>query len=589
VAPLPAGAALPNALHVGRAESARLLGDPAGAWASEGPLARFAAAFRDGQGPDHAAILIRDWHDPADPATRAHLDHFGDHCLRGSPGARFVEALQPLLPRARVVDSAILSDFVGTGLEPLLRELLGPEPEVRAGLIGVWTDVKVRYLAYDLMTRLGLQQIAVCSALCASRSRLQHREALQHLEDALGVEVIDSIPGFLEWLGARGAPRPLAARGRPAPRISGVSLGDEERRLVEHLFRDCREVHLAPLSGGFSGSRVFRSASTDVRGLGEVPFVVKIDSHARIARERVAVESVENLLGAASPRLADYVDLETLGAIKYQFATMHGGEVRTLRQAYRAAATPAEVEALFEAVIKRVLARLYQRPVLDRMALAESYGCRRFAGETLESIGALCAGEDGSTLVLPFTGDRLPHPRRFYHGLEGQEEPLEVACAWVHGDLNLANVLLDEAGNVWLIDYFWTAVDHALKDVAKLENDLKFLMVPLPDDAALSRAIAWERRLLAQDDLLAPPPALPAELLGDPGIARAHAAISRLRRLGAALLSEAGLRGVVGPRQYHLAQIRYSAHSLTFAECDPRQRAFALASTCLLAERLAAP
>ncbi len=148
---------------------------------------------------------------------------------------------------------------------------------------------------------------------------------------------------------------------------------------MEHLFRDCREVDLAPLSGGFSGSRVFRSASIDLRGLAEVPFVVKIDSHARIARERVAVESVENLLGAASPRLADYVDLETRGAIKYHFATMHGGEVRTLRQAYRAAARPAEVEALFDAVVKRVLSRLYQRPVLDRIALAEAYGCRRFA------------------------------------------------------------------------------------------------------------------------------------------------------------------------------------------------------------------
>ena len=161
-----------------------------------------------------------------------------------------------------------------------------------------------------------------------------------------------------------------------------------------------------------------------------------------------------------------------------------------------------------------------------------------------------------------------------------------MACAWVHGDLNLANVLLDEGGNVWLIDYFWTAVDHALKDVAKLENDLKFLMVPLSGDAALSRAIDWERRLVAQADLLGPPPALPAEL-ADPGIARAHAAIVLLRRLGAALLAEAGLRGPVDPRQYHLAQIRYSAHSLTFEECDPRQRAFALASTCLLAERLA--
>jgi hypothetical protein len=46
VAPMNAGAPLPNELHIGRAESRRLLGDPAGAWAEEGPLARFLSAFR---------------------------------------------------------------------------------------------------------------------------------------------------------------------------------------------------------------------------------------------------------------------------------------------------------------------------------------------------------------------------------------------------------------------------------------------------------------------------------------------------------------------------------------------------------------
>jgi hypothetical protein len=48
----------------------------------------------------------------------------------------------------------------------------------------------------------------------------------------------------------------------------------------------------------------------------------------------------------------------------------------------------------------------------------------------------------------------------------------------------------------------------------------------------------------------------------------------------------AGLAGPVSPREYRIAQLRYSAHTLSFVECDTRQKRFALASTCLLADRL---
>jgi len=52
-------------------------------------------------------------------------------------------------------------------------------------------------------------------------------------------------------------------------------------------------------------------------------------------------------------------------------------------------------------------------------------------------------------------------------------------------------------------------------------------------------------------------------------------------------LREAGLAGSVSARQYWIAQLRYSAHTLTVVESDERQKRFALASTCRLADRLA--
>jgi hypothetical protein len=283
------------------------------------------------------------------------------------------------------------------------------------------------------------------------------------------------------------------------------------------------------------------------------------------------------------------VDLETRGAIKYHFATMYAGQVRTLQRAFREADGPEAVRLLFDAVIERVLRRLYQAPTLDRLDLFEYYGYQpRYAEKTLALVDEL--GETGGAAVrVPGLPEPLPHPERFYRLLHGRRarEPEEVACCMVHGDLNLANVLVDDASNTWLIDYYWTRTGHALDDVAKLENDLKFILIPLPDDAALRRALALERHLLAADDLLAPTGEPPAALLDDPALAKSHTAISRLRALGAELLREAGLASPVPAREYRIAQLRYAAHTLSFGEPDLRQKRFALASTCLLADALA--
>jgi hypothetical protein len=320
-----------------------------------------------------------------------------------------------------------------------------------------------------------------------------------------------------------------------------------------------------------------------------VPFVVKVDTHAKIARERVAVETVENLLGAASPRMSEYVDLETRGAIKYQFATMHAGDVRTLKSAFRACPGPDAVAALFANVAERVLSRLYQAPRLDRLPLLGYYGFTPAnMAAAQDRVTALAESTKDGLLRIQGLPQAFRHPGRFYTGVTGFEEPVEVACTMIHGDLNLANVLLDDSGNTWLIDYFWTRVGHALQDVAKLENDLKFLMVPLADDEALRRAVSWEERCLSCDDLLAPTPPLEPDLAADPAIAKAHAAITAVRALGASLLREAGVPAPAPSREYDLARLRYSAHTLFFDEADARQKRFALASTCRLAERLAA-
>ena len=192
---------LPNLLHVGYSEAARLLGNEP----SAGPMAQLFDWARSLAPDDIDLIHIRDWHDPDDPAQREHLQRFGAHCLQGSSGARLVLGIDERVmaaPNERTVDSLTLNDLEGTDLAHQLeriRHAHGDEP-LRVGVVGVWTEAKVSFLLYDLRTRLGIDELATCSALTASASRTQHFNALAQLDRNLGVRCFDSPAEFVDWL-----------------------------------------------------------------------------------------------------------------------------------------------------------------------------------------------------------------------------------------------------------------------------------------------------------------------------------------------------------------------------------------------------
>lgn len=55
-------------------------------------------------------------------------------------------------------------------------------------------------MLYDLKTRLGIDELATCSALTVSDSRAQHFNALSQLEKILGVRCFESLAEFIDWL-----------------------------------------------------------------------------------------------------------------------------------------------------------------------------------------------------------------------------------------------------------------------------------------------------------------------------------------------------------------------------------------------------
>src|SRR5438477_551142 len=113
-----------------------------------------------------------------------------------------------------------------------------------------------------------------------------------------GVEVFDGVGEFTDWLlpdGARPSLPKTASGYSPDLRLpAGASpLGADEKDILSWLYRDSARVDLAPLSGGFSGCRVFRAESHDSFGHDQAPSVAKIGPRRAISSERAAFERVE--------------------------------------------------------------------------------------------------------------------------------------------------------------------------------------------------------------------------------------------------------------------------------------------------------
>lgn len=557
---------VPNRLHVGYAEALRLMGEEP----AEGPVARL-MRWANGTPDDVLRVIhVRDRHDAADPTQRAHLDRFGAHCIADTPGAAFAFDARPAGKDVAVVDASGLNDFAGTTLAATLAPYA--RAPVRAGVVGVWTEAKVSFLCYDLVTRYPAMEVAVCSALCASSSRQHHFEALDRLDRILGVKVIDSLGEFVEWLGGADAEAPLRVVDAAHPRIVGADIAPADAQLVRYLFRDCKEVRLKVLDGGFSGNLVAAAQGTDVHGHEQVPHVVKVGSRELMGKERASFERVQHVLGNNAPAVSDFADFGDRGAIKYRYASMGGAFATTLQKEVQRGMPLPEVERVLDVVFGEQLGRFYRAAREESGDLLEHYGfSAKWAASVRARVEAIVGGPAAGETVEVLPGVAVRNPARFYEDTLATlpRRPRDAFyCAWVHGDLNGQNVILDAHKNVWLIDFFHTRRAHVLMDLLKMENDLLYIWTRIEDEDDLRAAFAMTDRLVDVQDLAA---ALPDVADLPPGHARTWAIASLLRgRHGALVGSDRD------PLQVAIGLLRYAVHTLSFEECTPLQKRWAL-------------
>ncbi|MFN8389055.1 MAG: isochorismatase family protein [Bdellovibrionota bacterium] len=576
----------PNLLHIGYDEALRLLGeDP-----ENGPVAQLMSWAHGPENKTRLEVIhIRDWHDPTDPAQAGHLAHFGNHCLQGTPGAKFAFAL-PETPQERIhiVDSLSLNDFHQTGLIDILSPLT--REKINVGIAGVWTDAKVSFLAYELATRYPHCNVGVCSAVTASSSRSQHFIALEHLRKILNVSVFDSLGDFVEFLGGTMVPRQTTQHGYsefPQLTVEGSSnLTREDEQLIRYVFRNSRAVHARVLDGGFSGNVVLGTESTDAYDHREVSHVVKIGNASLIGRERSSFERVESVLGNCAPRIVDFVDLGERGILKYRYASMDGSSATTFQKLYMAGLQLDEVERILRTVFVEQLGRFYAAATKESCSLLDHYWfSSKFAPSVRKKVESLLATPVGND-ALVLCGRSVFNICSFY---ERELEPLPTKpgegafFSYLHGDLNGANIIVDGRKNVWLIDFFHTSRGHVLKDLVKLENDLLYIFTPLVSEADLAQAMLLTDHLLEVGDLDAALSTSLPKQIDNPHLLRAYSVLKLLRSFYPALI-----RSDRDPLQLLIGQVRYAVHTLSFDESSVLQKKWALYTAARAAEEIVA-
>lgn len=265
-------------------------------------------------------------------------------------------------------------------------------------------------------------------------------------------------------------------------------------------------MDLQPISGGYSGALVWRAASQDALGHRQAPAVVKLGPNRAIAQERVGFEQVEDVLGNNAPSVRGFVDLGDRAGLKYAYAAMGHGQVRTLQAMFAAKVATRRLITVVQSAFEDVLGPLYAAARYERMPLLDHYQFSPELGPAVRNSVAAVTADSGQRVLKFPDGMSLPNVCEFYERFLAHH-PLSAHdyhyVAYVHGDLNAANILVDANHNVWVIDFFQAGPGHVLKDLAKFENDLLYVLTPIEDASQLLEALAITRALRAVTDLQA--------------------------------------------------------------------------------------
>ncbi len=571
-----------NNVNVGRREIARLVGS--GRQYGQGPLPRFLELAAE-------QVRLKD--------ASTHLLFLVDvNAAKTSDTEAGCNIKQVLIdPFDKIAADAALVTCVPAQMpwvqiQAQIRDVVSKEEQVRILIVGCHTDGRVLSTALVLRNVLGYSDVAVCAHLVGSSTQEAHYAALRHHLPLAGVRIFLDLGEAAAFAGLD-AKRVEQFNLQPCiiePREVREALSTEQSRIIELLCCHWTKTHLRSLQGGYSGSLLFLADGWQGTARTE-PMVIKIDARAQMRREIEGYHRVKDFVGKHVPSFGYPVSLRDHIGVGMELAAMEG-QPETLQDHFEAAENELALKH-FTNRLEKVLGQLSEKLYRNTLFRASVVPYREFGLHIKDQL--LWLDENGKHITEYVEAERIKdagidvrQTQTMLSLIASNEDGIESEVCIAHGDLNLKNIICDQAENIWFID--WThAGEYPLElDFAKLENDVKFVMSKDFEHDDLPRLRRFEDYLL-NHRLPDAPDNLPSELKfvkWDLRYRKILAAVNLIRR------KCFDLKVGDGWLIYQVALLKYALHTLSFdarrnrGECKLIQLIYALYSAGTLCFKL---
>lgn len=334
-------------------------------------------------------------------------------------------------------------------------------------------------------------------------------------------------------------------------------IAEELETILCSSFKTATEVTLLEINRGKGGCVVAKVRPRLPEGTG-APIMVKFGPRATIMQE------YENYTDWVTPYLQhertqvieEPAQTFHLAAIKYSF--VGGSNPKGSFKEFFGESTAQEIDALIGHLIANTCEKWYEarRPPKpeESLPLDEIYRKRESLNladskhviELEKTIAQLLSSRsyvgilkaDGPAVIdvrLNSVSERLPNPmiyafrERWNNGYEAEIFPSPSLLAITHGDLNGENIMVNDHGRGFLIDFYKTGFSPICRDFVELESIIKFELLELSN---LPQRYRLESDLLFPAKLSDPIP-VAAEFTHDPHVLKVISVIEQLRRLAA--------------------------------------------------------
>jgi Ternary complex associated domain 9 len=396
--------------------------------------------------------------------------------------------------------------------------------------------------------------------------------------------------------------------GRVLTPQDGAALFEQIRIALTIARRDFDSDGILHFVKPFAGTKLERGVFLIQPGQ-HIPLVLKFDTMANIAEENVRyhryVAGRLNFMPGAPSACHGQGTIgdEPWSAIAYNLiGTNQVGQVQTFGDFYRTHASQPIQDVLQNHVFPLLghwwgdprppaIPSLYNE--YKRLGLEENRAKMQAAihsfGEKL-AIGPLMQIDDSRSRIDLDGIPSLRNPLNWIRNVFVTKQLGEWATnahlrhdSIVHGDFHAGNLLVSEdthgSTQAWLIDFPHTHIGPTVQDIARLEADIKFWLMPETSDCKV--LYDWESRLLPSPTM--PEPGAEAIRLGmtssDPRLQKDWSVIYLLREQARRYIHDWAYN-------YYLALLYTTLPILYYRDRTTEQKLHALISAALLCERL---